>query len=364
MSLAYGTPQIEKVLYSERLKELVDIKIDIKRNQRKYNEDLRLFTAELLFLIYYIEPVKNKNNRVIYMGAAPGFHLVKIMKMFPDIMFDLYDKENLHIELQKYVNDNPDQVTYFDENFSVETCKFYEETEDNLYFMTDHRDPEFMTDPIFTYSKDKNDEKQKYQVKKEESYKHDMDLQMEICKVLKPLYAYLRFRPPHFYSGLSPKNASMEYFSGTLFLMVFNDYKSIEGRLVVSNFDNCDFLWNYESYQYRLNYFNNEVRESMLKNPFTFDQTPLKDQLGNKFETVMLIYLLKEYFKLQGQLTIKSSSIINFYKNFIILESCNELNGMYDVCETKTDDVIETITETAYYDSEVDENDDDEDDMY
>ena len=367
MSLSYGEPKFENIAYSVRLRESFDIKVNLKKNQRKYNEDLRLFAAELAFLLLYIKPEDLKINRIVYIGAAPGFHLVKIMTMFNDLKFDLYDDQEIHPELQKYIDENPDQVLMFKEKFELDTCDRYEGSVDNIYLMTDHRDPAFMTDPYFTKEVDKNAAKMRYQLEKEESYFEDMIFQKEICKRLLPLVAFLRFRPPHFYSGISPEPAVFEYFKGNLFLMIYNDYKSTESRLIVTDFTNEKFYWNYKSYQYRLNYFNDEVRESLLANPFTRDQTPLKSQLGNKFETVMLIFLLKEYFRLQGYENIKSDSIISFYTDFIILESCSSITGMYNVCDTDArkavaDDLILEGREGGW-DGEEEENIDFEDDV-
>ena len=339
MSLTYGEPKFENLLYSDRIRESAYIKVNLKKNQRKFNEDLRLFAAELMFLLLYIKPEEIKINRIIYIGAAPGFHLVKLMKMFPDLKFDLYDDQELHEELLKYISENGDQVIRYREKFTVDTCERYDDKSDNLYLITDHRDHELMKDPIFTGVEDVTTAKEKFHRIKEESYMQDMELQKEVCKRLQPLVAFLRFRPPHFIDGVSVEPATFEYFKGIATLMIYNDYKSNEGRLIVTDFTNDKFAWNYKSYQHRLNHFNDEIRESMLLNPFTNDQTPLKNQLGNKFETVMLIFLLKKYFELQNHCNVKSDSILSFYTNFVIAESCSGLKGMFQICDVNTEQI-------------------------
>ncbi len=333
MSFTYGVPSFDSVLYSNKLKEQYTIQVNTKKNQRRYNEDLRLFCAELLFLMLYIMHEDIKTNRVIYIGAAPGFHLVKLMKMFPYLKFDLYDDQPIHSELELYIDENPDQVKIFREKFTIETCTHYKNTDENIYLITDHRDPQFMVDPIFTNVEDKNKAKRDHQKLKEASYLEDMTFQKDVCKELNPKVAYLRFRPPHYYEDESVENPTFQYFKGNIILMIYNDYKSTESRLVVTDFSDDQFNWNYRKYQYYLNNFNDEVRESLMLNPFTNDQTPLKNQLGNKFETVILMYLLKQYFKLQGITNVKSDHVIRFYTEFVIAESCASLSGMFKTCD-------------------------------
>uniref|UniRef100_A0A6C0BFA1 Cap-specific mRNA (nucleoside-2'-O-)-methyltransferase n=1 Tax=viral metagenome TaxID=1070528 RepID=A0A6C0BFA1_9ZZZZ len=345
MALLYKEAKVQNLVYSGKLEELYKIKVNLKKNQRKYNEDLRLFIAELFFLLHYIKPEEKKVNRIVYIGASPGFHLCKLIKMFPDLKFDLYDDQDIHPDLYQISLDNSEQVIFYKERFTIETCERYNTTVENIYLLTDHREPRYMKDPIFKKDEDGNLLREAFQNEKENSYTDDMNLQREICKKLKPLIAYLRFRPPHYYEENSSQNASLEYFKGDVILMIYNDYKSTESRLIVTNFDDDKFLWNYKSYQYRLNYFNDVVRESLLANPFTNDQTPLKNQLGNKFETVMLIYLLKCYFELQGITNIKSDSVISFYTGFVIVETCSSIPGMIQNCD---------INENAYSSTEDD----------
>lgn len=363
MSITYGVPSFDSVLYSNKLKEQHAIKVNTKKNQRRYNENLRLFCAELLFLSLYILHEDTKTNRIVYIGAAPGFHLVKLMKMFPLLKFDLYDDQDLHSELELYIDENPDQVTMYRELFTIETCSRYKNNGENIYLVTDHRDPKFMVDPIFTQVEDKNKAKREHQKVKEASYMNDMLFQKDVCKELNPLVAYLRFRPPHYYEDENVENPTFQYFKGNVILMIYNDYKSTESRLVVTDFSDDQFNWNYRKYQYYLNNFNDEVRESLMLNPFTNDQTPLKNQLGNKFETVMLMFLLKQYFKLQGITNVKSDYAIRFYTEFVIAESCASLSGMYKTCEIKNNEENEENQEYTGFD-DFDDIRVVEDDMY
>ena len=124
-------------------------------------------------------------------------------------------------------------------------------------------------------------------------------------------------------------------------MMIYNDFKSTESRLAVTDFSNADFKWSTKSYQYKMNYFNFKVRESLIINPFSNDNTPLPNQLGNKFETVMMIKIILEYFMTIGIFKPRISEVISFYSEFLVAESCREV----DYCEIETQDDLLELTE-------------------
>lgn len=342
MSSLYEKTTIENIIYNSLLELRPEIKVNKKKNERKYNDDLRLLISEILYIVTYINYDEyGKQPRIIYIGAAPGFHLVKLMKMFPFILFDLYDDQELHIDLERYITENSDQVTMYREKFTVETCSRYEDTNNDIYLITDHREVKFMTDPPYTTDGNYNEIKNLFQKEKEISYAADMELQKQVCLSLKPVNAFLRFRPSHYYERESPELAIFEYFPGTIYLMIYNDYKSTESRLVVKDFSSSEFKWNYKAYQHRLNYFNDERRETLLRNPFTNDNTPLPNQGGNKFEFVMMFFVIIQYFISIGIKSPRITDICNFYTNFIVVESCNKIPNMFMECSiqgTKEDD--------------------------
>lgn len=335
MEVTYGQCDIKNLVYSDILKQLEDIKVSKKKHERRYNDSMRLLLTEMNFITTYVEKGE-KEVRIIYVGCAPGFHIVKLMKLYPFILFDLYDDQELHPELIRYIEENGNQVTFYQELFTPETTLRYTEpkSEDDIYLITDHREVKYMKDPIYPGD---DDAKMAWQVVKEASYLRDMEIQKQICIALKPIYACLRFRPPHYYSKGPMKlpegeTPIFEYFSGVVWLMLFSDYKSIEGRLVVNDFDNVKYGWNFQTYQYRLNYFNDVVRESFLLNPLTKQTTPLQNQLGNKFEPIMMMQIIIEYMMAIGITDIRIGSLMKFYEKFMVLEYCSDIPGMYEGC--------------------------------
>lgn len=349
----YSEANYTNLIYSTLLREQKSVSVNSKNSERKVNHDLKLLTNEIIFICKYVEYNKDKKIKIIYMGAAPGFHLTKLLPMFDFIYFDLYDPEPLHTELQKYIMLNNDKITYFNEKFTTETCSRYENSDFEIYLITDHRDVKYNTDPIFQPIEgvDINLTKHNYQMEKEQSYINDMELQMQICKILKPKCSNLRFRPPHFYDTeyyKSPKPAIFSYFSGTIWLLIYNELKGTEGRLVVNNYEEDNFSWNYESYQFRLNYFNTVIRESLLSNPFHNNNTPLPNQLGNKYEVVILFKILIEYFLSIGYIDPRVNDVMSLYTNFIIKETC--INYVCDMKNIENEETKEEVNDNDNFD--------------
>lgn len=340
-SITYGQPVIENLLYADHLQLRANIKIEKeKHHKRSFNDDVKLLFLELFFITRYVE-WSDRPIRIVYMGAAPGFHLAKLMKLFRFergmmIYFDLYDDQSLHPDLERYIEENSDQVTMYRELLTVENCERYIGTDENIYLITDSRDPKYIKDPIFGPN---IDAKLAWQAKKEESYEQDMEYQKQICIKMRPICACLRFRPKHFYSGETDESASLEYFGGTVWLPIFADLKSTESRLVVSNYDNVGYKWSLKNYQYRLNYYNAEVRESLLLNPLTKEQTPLPNMLGNNYESVMVMVILIQYLKAIGTelKSVRLGGLMEMYTKYVMADYCSDVAGFFQTCSFNED---------------------------
>ena len=331
MNQGYGQPDITNLVYNNTIEQLVIhsgnteiFKKDKVNRERKYNNDMKLLLAEINFINRYVN-CDNGTPLIVYIGSSPGFHLVKLMKMFPFIKFHLYDPISPHPELEKYIEQNEGQVKFFKELFTLETCDRYKEN--SFYLITDFKDDKYTKDPYFAQN---YEAKKLWQLEKEKSYNDDMELQKQICIKIKPIFSFLRFRLPHYYGESDDENVSFEYFHGVIWLMIYNDMKSNEARIAVNDYSESDFKWNYQIFQYRINYFNIVMRESLLLNPFTNDQSPIQNQLGNKFETVLMIKIILEYFKSIGYVSPRQSEILDFYSNFLVAETCSDVA---EICE-------------------------------
>lgn len=324
----YGVAKCENLIYCNAIPDTKKtINVKDQRLERKFNPNLKLLAIETLFINRYVK-LEDKPIKIIYIGCSPGFHLSKLIEMYDFIYFDLYDPVDCCIELKLIIQQNK-KVKFYKEKFTIETCSRYEDDEFDIYLITDYRDEKYNNDlQIPTGSSaDFKRLRHKFQMQKEASYLDDMILQRDICKVLNPKYACLRFRPPHFYNNeflQSPNGDFFPYFYGTVWLLLYNDLKSTESRLIVNNYDDDNYNWNYENYQYRLNYFNGITRETSLKNPFTGNNTPLPNQLGNRFETMMLFLILREYLQTIGYESPRVSDVMTLYTDFLIVEQCSK----------------------------------------
>lgn len=311
--IIYETNDIENLIYSSVLGLRPEAeKINKKLSVRKNNNDLKLLISEVLFINRYVE---NDDSVILYIGAGPGTHISKLIKMYPNMKFHLYDSEQINVE-------ESENVRIFNKKFTMEDCTNYD---NSVYIITDFKDTKYDRDESFITTHEKN----KWQADKELSYLGDMILQRDICVEIKPKAAFLRFRPSHYYSGINDPLDSFEYFSGVIWMMIYNDYKSTESRLAVTDFTITNFKWSIQTYQYKLNFFNYIVRESLALNPFTNDSTPLPNQLGNKFETVMMVKIILEYFRVIGIFKPRISEIMSFYSDFLVVESCRDI----DLCD-------------------------------
>lgn len=335
-ALIYGRPSIYNLVYSHMIQLRNMIKIEKgKKLTRSYNNDIKLLFRELNFIVRYVE-YGSKPIRIVYIGSSPGFHLAKLMKLFKFnsenmIHFDLYDDQVLHPDLQHYIDENPDQVNMFNEQFTLDTCDRYVNTGEDIYLISDISDPKYFKDPIFRGDKDA---KEKWQKEKEESYLNDMEFQKQICIKLRPLYACLRFRPPHFYVGITEDDVNFEYFKGVIWLSIFGDLKSTESCIITKDFDTINYRWSLKTYQFRLNYYNDEIRESLLLNPLTEMQTPLPNQLGNVFESSMIMVHLVEYLQSIGiaKKSIRLKTLMDLYSDFVMVDFCSDSANFFKNC--------------------------------
>jgi hypothetical protein len=261
---------------------------------RVEDTDLKLIAAELNFLNLYFEP-SSKKAICIYIGAAPGNHIPKIAKCYPEITFHCYDANPVQFKASE-------NLQIFLEDFSLETISKYSD-KDDIYVITDfvNRDLELIVSG------------EDQQQRKERIINEDMKLQMEWMKKLKPKVAFLFFRLPHFYKNLTTNNI-LEYLNGNVYRNIFTPPKTIECRLVVSDFDSVN-SYDFERYEKILHYWNDVIRENNLNNPITDDNTPF-EEYGNTFDYLMLFWIIKEYFITRGHLHVKKEDILALYRFF------------------------------------------------
>jgi hypothetical protein len=190
--------------------------------------------SEIEFLTNYGHICKSK--KVLYIGAADGFHLPFLCGLFPEYHFILYDPAQF------------DAGVFSISNAEVHNCMFEDGmtdiyAKDEVLFISDIRTvPAHLRDNKKNYYEENETD---YDI--EEDVKINMEQQKEWHLKLKPAASLMKFRLPY-------KPGKTEYLSGDLYYQVWAPSTSTECRLlVVGNemkiYDHKDF----ESTLFRFN---------------------------------------------------------------------------------------------------------------
>ena len=89
---------------------------------------LKLFFLELLFLSMWAKD----GNKVLYVGAANGYHIGKLAELFPNLTFDLWDPCKFEIK-------ETSNIKIFNYFFTNDDAKKYTIMGNNILFMCDIR---------------------------------------------------------------------------------------------------------------------------------------------------------------------------------------------------------------------------------
>lgn len=216
----------------------------------------KLMLSEVQVLLKYYETKPKAHPIMLYIGAAEGFHLTTLSKMFPGVRFILYDGSLMYKALHKsdkfevhdgstpiepIDKDDPDSVN--DGFFTIRKCKRLAKTinSDNLIFISDIR----LTETPETF---------------EQGVLRDLRLQEEWMKILKPKLSLVKFRLPWLQEDLT-------YFTGDIFYGIWPPPASTETRLLIQQ---KDVIQNntkvYDFYDYEgLLYYHNKYRRTFCQ---------------------------------------------------------------------------------------------------
>lgn len=160
--------------------------------------------------------------RVIYCGASPGLHIPFLSKLFPLVIFELYDPTEFQIE-------ETEKIRLHNEFFTDDTARQY--AGKNVLFISDIRNIE-MSD----HFQNKN--------LVEDLVKKDMDHQKKWVKIIRPSLAMLKFRLPW-------EDGMTRYLKGKIHRPVWGPQTTTESRLICEG--------NYEEMEY-----DNRLYESQM----------------------------------------------------------------------------------------------------
>lgn len=245
---------------------------------------LKLLMSEVLFLTKHY----GDNRKVVYVGAAEGYHISYLADMFPKMTFDLWDATEF--KLIKKSN-----MKIFNRYFEQEDAIKYSKEGFNILFMSDIRNVEVgvakvLDDEGDTYSK---------------IIEEDNKKQKEWVMTIKPIAAYLKFRPIY-----TPGKTS--YFDGTIYLQPYSP-DSTETRLLVTNYKSSTEYDNVE-FDEKLAYFNTYTRLSYLTSKW--ESLLKKHKILYRWDNIYAFYILEKYLKKMGK-NHQDEDIVTLFNDII-----------------------------------------------
>lgn len=242
-----------------------DMALEKIRKDKPINMHLgqfKLFFTELLFLTKY----SHDATKILYVGAAEGWHISKLADLFPNLQFDLWDPRYFNLEPRT-------NIKIYKRLFTNADATNYSESGDKILMMCDIR--------TLDIGKLKRDHKT---AQMDELVMDDMEMQAGWVKIINPVYVYLKFRLHWF------DDYKLKYFPGTIYLQPYSPASS-EVRLMTNNY--LDMV-EYDSKEHdeKISYFNVEIKPNCYSR---WDNVLKKYNLYNCWDTTYALYIV-DYF--------------------------------------------------------------------
>ena len=222
----YKYSQLEKKIPYDQI-----LKNECNHTKQYHLGQLKLLISEIMFLTKKSKHV----NKVVYVGAAEGYHIAKLADMFPNLTFDLWDPGRFTVESRKNIN-------IFNKFFTNKEAITYKNQD--ILFISDIR-----TLDIAKFRKEKRIDKI------DQLIENDNDMQLKWIQIINPKYAFLKFRPPY-------KPGKTKYLRGTIYLQCYSPM-STETRLMTNNYIDLTEYDNIE-FDEKMAYFNCFMRNNMV----------------------------------------------------------------------------------------------------
>lgn len=262
---------------SPRLK-YVNRPLNEKRNvhwgQRK------LLLSEIQFLTDYGAEDYSDSPIILYVGSAPGTHLISLINLFPDYEYHLYDPR----EFDSNLHSIPQIKSFNNMFFSDDEASKWSEVDRPIYFISDIRTADYLTMSKLEF---------------EDAVIEDLERQSNWVKIIQPIESLLKFRLP--FTDLYSEE-TIKYLNGKVFVQVWAPRGSSETRLVPDN-DLNETEWNIEQYDDQGFYFTSMIREhDKFFNPFTGNESPIDyPELLNDFDSTAEAYILNQYLNIETE---------------------------------------------------------------
>lgn len=284
--IIYKYDQLDKQqTYDELIKNLNKYQQNIDGRSLPEWGQLKLLMTEILFLTkYYQHDITN----VLYVGAASGYHIPYLSKMFPKISFDLFDPEPFAIK-------QTDKIKIFNRFFTNEDAEKYavEFKNKKLAFITDIR-------TLLVGKAKRERDINKFN----EIIDDDLKLQIGWVNIIKPFRTMIKFKLPY-------DNKMTECFDGKIYLQPFS-HLSTETRLIIKDTTKMK-KYNNSEYEKKLLYFNAHIRHKKYD---MFSAELKKLNFINVWDTNIMLYMLKYYLE-KVKKTTNKEDLINLARDIV-----------------------------------------------
>ena len=235
----------------------------------------KLFLSEILFLLMYANLALEAT--IIYVGAAPGHHILFLAELFPKFSWYLYDPAKFRI------SETP-KIKIFQQLFTDETAKYWSDkvkiSKNKVFLISDIRsgDPKLGSKRF------------------EKAVAQDMKLQMNWHLIVDPEQSLLKFRLPYPTETLK----TSKYLSGTVYKQCWAPQTSSETRLVPIRDSKGNWItkdWDLILYEEQLFHFNTKIREETKFDQWNdLEDLEIKDsQLSSDFDSASEILIWKNF---------------------------------------------------------------------
>lgn len=212
------------------------------RNTNKHMGQRKLLLSEIQLLTEHYAS-GGRHPKVVYVGAAPGTHLLLLSELFPNTQFVLYDGARF----------DPDLIGK--RMFDLRTTFFTDEICKALMV-----ESELSGKPILLVSDIRSDGGGGGAASFEQQVMWDMLSQKRWVQLIHPLLSLLKFRLPYTLG----RDSSVPYLQGKLLFGIWPKKDSTETRLLVKRSDiNRDpFEYNFGDYEQTLAFHNQYTRRT------------------------------------------------------------------------------------------------------
>ncbi len=279
---------------------------------------LKLLLTEIEFLNITINIDKNTDKKTrqicIYPGAAPGDHIPHLEKLFPNIIFHLYDSTPFSIKETPQIHIHNQLMT---DELALSLHNVYKD--DFLIFISDIRNLPAIDSIV----------------------EKDMIKQLSWYNILKPNISSFKFRLPY-------TKGTITYPEGEIYTQCFIGPSSTESRLFVKK--NAKMIkYDNKEYEERMMFHNNKIRSTSYENFLGKDLTLSTHELDHCYDCTCMTHILTIYYCSLNKIdkkTLNDTDKSNIHT--MILDAQSAISNNKCLLKDKTEQSLSKVLSKIY----------------